>query len=201
MWCLSMTAASLRASSGVILPSVQISRVSLSKSVIWPTRVASTEYLTSSMGLKSESIAITPMGWSSYLFSSAGLQPRPHEISTSAINLRLESSVHMTCSGLTICMSASGCMSAAVTAPCLSTSIIRRLLSRNALLILIFFKFSTMSVTSSTTPSMLWNSWSTPSMRIELIAAPSMELSSTRRSALPIVWPKPVSKGSATYFA
>ena len=52
-----------------------------------------------------------------------------------------------------------------------------------------FFRFRTISVTSSTTPSMLWNSWFTPSILIEEIAAPSMELSKTRRSELPTVWP------------
>ena len=54
-----------------------------------------------------------------------------------------------------------------------------------------------MSVASSTTPEMDWNSCSTPSMRIAVTAAPSIELSSVRRSALPMVVPKPRSKGWA----
>ena len=54
-----------------------------------------------------------------------------------------------------------------------------------------------MSVASSTTPGMDWNSCSTPSMRMAVTAAPSMELSRVRRRALPMVVPKPRSKGWA----
>src|SRR6476469_10075407 len=55
-----------------------------------------------------------------------------------------------------------------------------------------------MSVTSSRTPVRLENSCSTPSILIDVIAAPWSELSSTRRSELPSVMPKPRSSGSAT---
>ena len=44
-----------------------------------------------------------------------------------------------------------------------------------------------MSVTSSLTPSMLENSWATPSIRTLVTAAPESELSRTRRSELPKV--------------
>ena len=54
-----------------------------------------------------------------------------------------------------------------------------------------------MSVASSTTPGIGLNSCSTPSMRTAVIAAPSIELSSTRRRLLPIVVPKPRWKGCA----
>ena len=54
-----------------------------------------------------------------------------------------------------------------------------------------------MSVASSTTPAIDWNSCSTPSMRIAVTAAPSIELSSVRRRALPMVVPKPRSNGWA----
>src|ERR1700745_1498477 len=54
-----------------------------------------------------------------------------------------------------------------------------------------------MSVASSTTPGMDWNSCSTPSILTAVTAAPSMELSSTRRSALPMVVPNPRSNGCA----
>ena len=54
-----------------------------------------------------------------------------------------------------------------------------------------------MSVASSTTPGMGLNSCSTPSMRTAVMAAPSMELSSTRRRLLPMVVPKPRWKGCA----
>jgi hypothetical protein len=58
-----------------------------------------------------------------------------------------------------------------------------------------------MSVTSSRTPARLENSCRTFSILIEVIAAPCSEESSTRRSALPSVRPKPRSSGSATKVA
>ena len=61
--------------------------------------------------------------------------------------------------------------------------------SRLAETIRIFFRLRTMSVTSSTTLSMDWNSWFTPSILMDEMAAPSMELRSTRRRELPMVWP------------
>ena len=54
-----------------------------------------------------------------------------------------------------------------------------------------------MSVASSTTPGIGENSWSTPSILTAVIAAPSIEDSSTRRSALPMVVPNPRSNGCA----
>ena len=54
-----------------------------------------------------------------------------------------------------------------------------------------------MSVASSTTPGMGLNSCSTPSMRTAVMAAPSIELSSTRRRLLPMVVPNPRWKGCA----
>ena len=54
-----------------------------------------------------------------------------------------------------------------------------------------------MSVASSTIPGIGENSWSTPSILTAVIAAPSIEDSSTRRNALPMVVPKPRSKGWA----
>src|SRR5690348_3260527 len=55
-----------------------------------------------------------------------------------------------------------------------------------------------MSVTSSRTPASEENSWSTPSILIEVTAAPWSEERRTRRSELPRVIPKPRSSGSAT---
>src|SRR4051812_35064873 len=63
------------------------------------------------------------------------------------------------------------------------------------------FTFSTRSVTSSRTPWMLLNSCSTPSIFSAVTAAPCSDDSSTRRSALPSVMPKPRSSGSATMVA
>ena len=54
-----------------------------------------------------------------------------------------------------------------------------------------------MSVTSSTTPGSDENSCSTPSILTAVIAAPSIDDSSTRRRALPIVVPNPRSNGCA----
>src|SRR5882672_6799458 len=59
-------------------------------------------------------------------------------------------------------------------------------------------RLSSTSTTSSCTPSMLVYSCSTPSISTSVIAAPGMLESSTRRSALPSVWPKPRSNGSMT---
>ena len=95
----------------------------------------------------------------------------------------------MTCSGLTIWMFASAWMSAAVTAPAFEALIASEMVSRLCETIRTFFRLRTISVTSSTTPSMLWNSWFTPSILMDEIAAPSIELRSTRRSELPTVWP------------
>jgi len=54
-----------------------------------------------------------------------------------------------------------------------------------------------MSVTSSETPGSAQNSWAAPWMRMEVMAAPSMEESRTRRRLLPSVRAYPISKGSA----
>src|SRR5439155_5173027 len=53
-----------------------------------------------------------------------------------------------------------------------------------------------MSVTSSRTPGSVVNSCATPSILTEVTAAPSSDESSTRRSELPNVYPKPRSSGS-----
>jgi hypothetical protein len=58
-----------------------------------------------------------------------------------------------------------------------------------------------MSLTSSTTSGTVVNSWSAPSMRTAVMAAPWSEERSTRRSELPIVMPKPRSSGSQVNFA
>ena len=65
----------------------------------------------------------------------------------------------------------------------------------------ICFTLRTMSVTSSRTPASDENSCSTPSIRIEVTAAPWSDESRTRRSELPSVRPKPRSSGSATKVA
>src|SRR3954454_21542210 len=74
----------------------------------------------------------------------------------------------------------------------------RRLGPSPSILSAICFTLRTMSVTSSRTPVSELNSCSTPSILIEVTAAPCSELRSTRRSELPRVIPKPRSSGSAT---
>src|ERR1700751_2634733 len=59
------------------------------------------------------------------------------------------------------------------------------------------FKLRMMSVASSTTPAIEENSCSTPSILTAVMAAPSMELRSARRNALPTVVPQPRSNGCA----
>src|SRR5499427_2971566 len=70
--------------------------------------------------------------------------------------------------------------------------------SRECMRIATSLRFSRMSTTSSCTPSILVYSCSTPSISTSVMALPGIEDSSTRRSALPSVWPKPRSNGSIT---
>src|ERR1700681_1283877 len=104
----------------------------------------------------------------------------------------------ITNSGLTTSTSWSVWMSPAVTGPgpflCSRSSAVLRACMRSAT----DFRFSRMSTTSSCTPSMLVYSCSTPSISTSVMAAPGIEDSSTRRSALPSVWPNPRSNGSIT---
>src|SRR5262249_32400579 len=58
-----------------------------------------------------------------------------------------------------------------------------------------------MSTTSSWTPSIVEYSWSTPAIWTSVAAYPGIDDRSTRRRALPRVWPYPRSNGSITTFA
>ena len=133
------------------------------------------------------------------LFCSAGTYPMPRAIvriiSRRAPLLRLAIS---SC-GFRISRSAGHEMSPAVTDPgpvlLISTSISGvspcRTHTRPR-------RLRMMSVTSSRTPSIVLNSCWTPSMRIEVTAAPSSDERSTRRSEFPNVCPKPRSSGSTS---
>ena len=92
-------------------------------------------------------------------------------------------------------------MSPALTTPgpCLRTTM--RFGPSPCILMAISLMLRTMSVTSSRTPAIEENSCSTPSIWTAVTAAPCSEDSSTRRSALPSVRPKPRSSGSATIVA
>ena len=92
-------------------------------------------------------------------------------------------------------------MSPAVTTPgpCFFTTM--RLGPSPCILIEMSLMFSTISVTSSRTPAIEENSCSTPSMCTDCTAAPCSDDNRMRRIALPRVWPKPRSSGSATRVA
>src|ERR1700744_2535862 len=111
------------------------------------------------------------------------------------------SSVQICRSGLSTTTSPTVWMSPAVTAPgpCFFTTM--RLGPSPCILIAMSFTFSTMSVTSSRAPAIGETSGSTPSMCTDCTAAPCSDDSRIRRSALPSVWPKPRSSGSATRVA
>ena len=111
------------------------------------------------------------------------------------------SSVQICRSGLSTSTSPTVWMSPAVTAPgpCFFTTM--RLGPSPCILIAMSLMLSTMSVTSSRTPAIEENSCSTPSMCTDCTAAPCSDDSRMRRSALPSVWPKPRSSGSATTVA
>src|SRR3954469_17300681 len=111
------------------------------------------------------------------------------------------SSVQSCSSGLSTTTAPTVWMSPAVTAPgpCFFTTI--RFGPSPCILIAMSLMFSTMSVTSSRTPAIEENSCSTPSMCTDCTAAPCSDDSRMRRSALPSVWPKPRSSGSATTVA
>ena len=111
------------------------------------------------------------------------------------------SSVQICRSGLSTTTSPTVWMSPAVTTPgpCFFTTM--RLGPSPCILIEMSLMLSTMSVTSSRTPAIEENSCSTPSMCTDCTAAPCSEDNRMRRSALPSVWPKPRSSGSATTVA
>src|ERR1700733_14722973 len=104
-------------------------------------------------------------------------------------------------SGLSTTTSPTVWMSPAVTAPGPCSFTTMRLGPSLCILIEMSLMLSTMSVTSSRTPAIEENSCSTPSICTDCTAAPCSEDSRMRRSALPSVWPKPRSSGSATSVA
>src|SRR5690349_20769248 len=88
-------------------------------------------------------------------------------------------------------------MSLAFTTPLPDFSSLSTALSRAFILTATFFMFSRMSSTSSCTPSSVEYSCTTPSILASVMAAPGIDDSRMRRSALPRVWPKPRSIGSS----
>src|SRR5580692_8077299 len=141
------------------------------------------------------------MGASSGRFRSVGTYPLPVATVNSMRISAPSSSVHICRSGLSTTTSPTVWMSPAVTTPgpCFFTTM--RLGPSPCILIEMSLMLSTMSVTSSRTPAIEENSCSTPSMCTDWTAAPCSEDNRMRRSALPSVWPKPRSSGSATRVA
>ena len=115
----------------------------------------------------------------------------------SIFKLPPSTSVAIGASGFNISISASGSISPAVTIPGVFLDNLIILFSPLAwFLITIDFKFNTIAVTSSITPSIFWNSCATPSIFTEVIASPGKEDNITLLKALPKVVPKPLSNGS-----
>ena len=87
-------------------------------------------------------------------------------------------------------------MSPTVTSP---SPVLRRYITTGSSLSedkMISLMFKTIWVTSSFTPGRVENSCSTPSILMEVTAAPGIEDSRVRRRELPKVYPKPGSNGS-----
>ena len=105
--------------------------------------------------------------------------------------------VHITSSGLSISMSASFSISPAYTSPAtFFDNLIILFSSSEWFFKTTLFKFKMIAVTSSITPSIFWNSWSTPSILTLVIASPGNEDNIALLKALPIVVPNPLSNGS-----
>jgi hypothetical protein len=112
-------------------------------------------------------------------------------------SLPFSATVAMWASGSRISTSPSVSMSLAFTSPALSIRRYSVLVVSTCILSGTCFRLRMMSVASSTTPGMGENSCRTPSIFTAVTAAPSIEDSSTRRMALPIVVPNPRSNGWA----
>ena len=128
------------------------------------------------------------MGWPS--MASASTKPVPW-VTVSSMERRAVSlsRVAMARSGLTISTWSGQRTSLAVTVPGPGTSSWALTGSSEKERRRSFLMLSTIWVTSSLTSGMVENSWCTPSMRMEETAAPGREERSTRRMALPMVWP------------
>src|SRR6266508_2626158 len=140
---------------------------------------------------------MTPIVCSGPRFISAGTYPRPRPIVSVISSLPFSERWAISRSGLRISSSAGASMSEAFTAPAplfaTWTSISGESPCRRQTR---FLRLRMMSVTSSRTPVRVVNSCEMPSILTEVTAAPSSDESSTRRSELPNVWPKPRSSGS-----
>src|SRR5690554_5110651 len=107
----------------------------------------------------------------------------------------------ITCSPLSTSTLWSVLMSAAVTTPGPDLARVSVALSPVPMRMATSLRFSSTSSTSSCRPSIVLYSCSTPSISTSVMAKPGIDDSSTRRRALPSVWPYPRSSGSITTLA
>ena len=135
---------------------------------------------------------MVPTAAEDFLFSSAGTYPLPFSMVNSNEILTLGSKLQTTKSVFKIWNPEMNFWkSPAVILSCPEIEIETDSLSTSSIcrLNLICFRFKMISVTSSTTPEIVENSWSTPSILTEVIANPSSEESKTLLKAFPTVKP------------
>jgi len=157
--------------------------------VRWPTRVASTAYLTRVTGEKIESIGMTPMGWSGCFVFVAGGETSANFDFEVASNLPFLSSVQMCWSLLMTSQPATSWMSAGSDGSLLVHGNLE-----GAHLVIVRHEFDLLEVENDVgdvfdNVGRVANSCWAPLMRTEVMAAPSREESSTRRRELPTVCP------------
>ena len=188
----------VNASSGVMLPSVYISSINLSKSVLSPTLTGSTLNATFLIGENAVSIAIHPISDGASI-SSTVTYPLPFSILSSILSSASESIVAICVSGFTSSTPFGSFISPPITFLGPFTSRIANSLSiPSSILNFSSFRLRIISETSSITPSRVVNSWETPWILTDVIAALSREESKTLLKALPKVIPYPLSNGSTT---
>ena len=135
------------------------------------------------------------------MFCSDGTYPFPVLTNNSIWKFVFSSTLQIVCSGFIISISGTKVISFAFTSlgPLASKIIFLGEFVED--LSAKFFTFKTISVTSSLTPLIDENSWRTPSICTPVTAAPCIDDKRILLKVLPIVWPNPFSKGSATTFA
>ena len=135
------------------------------------------------------------------LLTAAGVNPRPLLTVISILIFPPATKLQITSSGFITSISASFSISPAVTGPSSDFVILITFSPVEWFLTTNFLIFNTIVVTSSTTPSIFWNSCKTPSILIEVTALPGKLDRSTLLIAFPIVVPKPLSNGSISNLA
>ena len=156
-------------------------------------------YFTFLIGVWIESIGINPNGASFCLLSSEGTYPLPFEMCNSMLSFAEGSMVQISNSGfITWKVPVTSSIMPAVKSDFPLMEIVSFSVCTSwsrIFLNLICLRFKIISVTSSTTPFSVANSWSAPSITIPVMAYPSSEFNRTLRSALPMVTPYPGSSG------